>query len=234
MLRHEIICTGNTAQVFVCGQCSCRLALENLTIIELAMYVCLWTCVWLATPKWLMSPSPKSQVMFASAFSGLGDFFLVFLDSYFLRYGQFGEYMNMHAASGLCTYDVSNVGGVTAGPARLNSSNVGVSLRVRARWDTGKVGHISNLWIRRIGVVSRSMNSDLIALVDEDEEEVEPWHDRSGHRYVLLERLRAVVASSDRVRSREYRRTRIQRRLATEKYVFTVVMSDANQIIKCQ
>ena len=33
--------------------------------------------------------------------------------------------MNMHAASGLCTYGVSNVWGVTAGPAQRNSSNVG-------------------------------------------------------------------------------------------------------------
>ena len=48
----------------------------------------------------------------------------------------------MHAASGLCTHGVSNVGVVTAGPARLNSSNVGVSLR--ARWDTGQVRHISS------------------------------------------------------------------------------------------
>ena len=47
--------------------------------------------------------------------------------------------MNMHAASGLCTHSVSNLGGgVTAGPALLNLSNVGVSLR--ARWDTGQVG----------------------------------------------------------------------------------------------
>ena len=51
--------------------------------------------------------------------------------------------MNMHAASGLCTHVVSNIGGVTAGPARLNSSNVGVSLR--ARWDMGQVGHISGM-----------------------------------------------------------------------------------------
>ena len=42
--------------------------------------------------------------------------------------------MNMHAASGLCTHDVSNVGGVTAGPARLNSSNVGGAT-------AGQMGH---------------------------------------------------------------------------------------------
>ena len=33
--------------------------------------------------------------------------------------------MNMHAASGFCTHDVSNVGGVTAGQTRHNTSNVG-------------------------------------------------------------------------------------------------------------
>ena len=42
-----------------------------------------------------------------------------------------------------CTHGVTSVGGVTAGPARLNSSNVGLSLR--ARWETGQVGHISSM-----------------------------------------------------------------------------------------
>ena len=41
-----------------------------------------------------------------------------------------------------CTHGVTSVGGVTAGQARLNSSNVRVSLR--AIWDTGQVGHISS------------------------------------------------------------------------------------------
>ena len=41
----------------------------------------------------LMSPSPKSHVMFASAFSWIGDFFIVF------TYAHFVEYMNMHAMS---------------------------------------------------------------------------------------------------------------------------------------
>ena len=31
--------------------------------------------------------------------------------------------VNMHAASELCTHGVANVGAVTAGPARLNSSS---------------------------------------------------------------------------------------------------------------
>ena len=42
--------------------------------------------------------------------------------------------MNMHAASGLCTHGFSNVGGVTASPARLNSSNGGGVT-------TGQMGH---------------------------------------------------------------------------------------------
>ena len=40
----------------------------------------------------LMSPSPKSQVMFASAFSWIDDFFSNFWDSYFSSYGEFGEF----------------------------------------------------------------------------------------------------------------------------------------------
>ena len=43
----------------------------------------------------------------------------------FLTYGQFVEYMNIHAASALCNHDVSNVGGVTAGQPRHHSGNVG-------------------------------------------------------------------------------------------------------------
>ena len=38
----------------------------------------------------LMSPSPKSQVMFASAFSLV--IFSNFSDSYFSSYGEFGEF----------------------------------------------------------------------------------------------------------------------------------------------
>ena len=55
----------------------CRGRDDNLNIIELAMCVFI-ACVRSATPKWLMSPSPKSQVMFASAFSWIGDFFRIF------------------------------------------------------------------------------------------------------------------------------------------------------------
>ena len=47
-----------------------------LTIIELIMCACVCGNRLLERP---MSPSPKSQVMFASAFSWIGDFFLVFL-----------------------------------------------------------------------------------------------------------------------------------------------------------
>ena len=45
----------------------------------------------------LMSPSSKSQYMFASEFSWIGDLFSYFWYSYFLRCGHFVEYMNMHA-----------------------------------------------------------------------------------------------------------------------------------------
>ena len=45
--------------------------------------------------------------------------------------------MNKHAASRLCTHGVSNVGGVTAGSARLNSSNVGCVT-------AGQMEHISS------------------------------------------------------------------------------------------
>ena len=47
-----------------------RLSNTNLTIIELTMWPCLWPCVRVCSNrllKWLMSPSPISQVMFASA-----------------------------------------------------------------------------------------------------------------------------------------------------------------------
>ena len=44
-----------------------------------------------------MSPSPKLQVTFASAFSCIGDFFSNFWDSYFLSYGEFVELIkNIH------------------------------------------------------------------------------------------------------------------------------------------
>ena len=47
----------------------------------------------------LMSPSLKSQVMFASAFSRIGDFFSSFYDSHFLSYGEFVELINMQNAA---------------------------------------------------------------------------------------------------------------------------------------
>ena len=74
----------------------------------------------------LMSPSPKSQVMFASAFSGIGDFF-EFLDSYFSSYGEFGEFsltftaaMNGRSAVAVCQKKrliTFNVAVVDFGPA---------------------------------------------------------------------------------------------------------------------
>ena len=47
----------------------------HLTIIELTMWPCVCGNRFI---KRLMSPSPKSQVMFASAFSWIGDFFRIF------------------------------------------------------------------------------------------------------------------------------------------------------------
>ena len=49
---------------------------EHLTIIELAMYVS--HVLDRKLLERLMSPSPKSQVMFGSAFSWIGDFFRIF------------------------------------------------------------------------------------------------------------------------------------------------------------
>ena len=87
-----------------------------------------------------MSPSPKSQVMFASALSWSGDFFSYFWHSYSLRYGHFVQYINMHAMNMWLTdaatvivgadwtlhpWRHNNVGGVTAGQSRHNSIIVG-------------------------------------------------------------------------------------------------------------
>ena len=80
----------------------------------LLMFVaCLWVGGWFVA--WFkpvvdrkllerpMSPSPKSQVMFASAFSWIGDFFRIFGNSYFSSYGEFGEFsLTFTAALSLC------------------------------------------------------------------------------------------------------------------------------------
>ena len=60
--------------------------------------------------------------------------FSYFWHSQFLTYGHFVEYMNMHAASGLCPHGASNVGGVTAGQPWHNSRNGGGV--TAGRWDT--------------------------------------------------------------------------------------------------
>ena len=46
-------------------------------LIELTMWLAVWPCGNRLLER-LMSPSPKSQVMFASAFSCIGDFFRIF------------------------------------------------------------------------------------------------------------------------------------------------------------
>ena len=51
--------------------------------------------------------------------------------------------MNMHAASGLCTHGVSNVGGVSAGPARLNSNNGGGVTAGPARLNSSNGGGVT-------------------------------------------------------------------------------------------
>ena len=49
-----------------------------------------------------MLPSPKSQVVFASAVSQIGDFFFRIFDIQTF-YGHFVQYMNMHAMKGTAT-----------------------------------------------------------------------------------------------------------------------------------
>ena len=50
-----------------------------------------------------MSPSPKSLVMFASAFSRMGDFVSNFWDSYLLSYGEFVELIKIHCYGATAT-----------------------------------------------------------------------------------------------------------------------------------
>ena len=69
--------------------------------------------------------------------------------------------MNMHAASGLCTHGVSNVGGVTAGPAPHNSSNVG-----------GLMGHNSSLY--------NTISYNTAAQTDYNDTTWSSWHANFG------------------------------------------------------
>ena len=111
--------------------------------------VCMWTCVWLATPKRLMSLSLKSQVMFASAFSWIGDCFVFLGFILFTQRPLFTRRVHMHLkpAGGPHERRVRSLAigwqapkqcrGVTAGKPRHNSSNVrGVT--------AGKVRHNSS------------------------------------------------------------------------------------------
>ena len=54
-------------------------------------------CVWQPTIRTADVTVTKSPVMFAFEFSRIGNLFAYFWHSYFLRYGHFFEYMNMHA-----------------------------------------------------------------------------------------------------------------------------------------
>ena len=84
-----------------------------------------------------MSPSPKLQVMFASAFSGIGDFFPIFGIHTFYATATFytpgthalntcGRRSRVHSARSLVIGRRASqqCGGITAGKARHNSSNV--------------------------------------------------------------------------------------------------------------
>ena len=83
-----------------------------------------------------MSPSPKLQVMFASAFSWIGDFFRIFGIHFFTQRPLFTRRVHMHLtpAGGPQERHVRSFAigwraskqcwGVTAGKPRHNSSNV--------------------------------------------------------------------------------------------------------------
>ena len=87
----------------------------------------------------LMSQSPKSRLCSRPHSHAPVIFFIVFWHSYFLRYGHFVEYMNIQCSElmqltvvvGLLDVApmASQLWGVSAGQARHNSINVGVSLR---------------------------------------------------------------------------------------------------------
>ena len=123
------------------------------------MYVCGCVFDWQSSPKQLMSLSPKSQVMFAPAFSWIGDCF-IFLT--FVLLALFVEYeyaCNETSRASSCTAGVAQASGAR-GALRLvggRHNNVGVSLRerrdtaqvmlgvsLRARWDATPV------WIKNI------------------------------------------------------------------------------------
>ena len=112
----------------------------HLTIIEPTSRVWLAVCVCgNRLIERLMSLSPNSQVMFASAFSWISDFFVFLAFIVFKLRPLCFEYMNMHAmnmwltdASGRWLWGTdfaptasTNLGGVTAGQVRHNISNVG-------------------------------------------------------------------------------------------------------------
>ena len=100
-----------------------------------------------------MSPSPKSQVMFASAFSWIGDFFVFLAFIVFKLRPLFTRRVHMHlyvhkmcGAHELCTraepcdwaagaHGVTTMLGVSR-RARRHTTQVMLGLSLRARWDT--------------------------------------------------------------------------------------------------
>ena len=121
---------------------------DHLTIIELTMWpsgrVASRVCVNRLLER-LMSPSQKSQVMFASAFSPIGDFFVFLAFIVFNLRPLFTCRVHMHLhAHELCgahdRYTRAEPCDWSAG-AHGVTTMLGVSLRVR--WDTSNVGGVT-------------------------------------------------------------------------------------------
>ena len=128
---------------------------DNLSILELTMWLAVWPCMCGNRPlERLLSPSPKSQVMFESAFSWIDDFavFLAFI-RFTLRplFTRRGHNMHLHAHK-LCgarelsthtepcdwsagAHGVTTMLGVSL-RARRHTTQVMLGLSLRARWDT--------------------------------------------------------------------------------------------------
>ncbi len=81
-------------------------------------------------------------------------------------------------------------------------------LRERERVPSGTTGGRRRKCRQRKG-----RKGDLVALVNEDEEEIESRHKGRRQLNVLSERARPVVATADRVCSRQDGRASVQRRL---------------------
>ncbi len=129
-------------------------------IIELAMRLSAWPCVCVnRLLERLMSPLPKSQVMFPSAFSWIGDFFVllaVIVFKFTVTFYTPGAYAltrsQLCSTHELCTraepcdwlagaQGVKTMLGLSL-RARRHTTQVMLGLSLRARWDTTLV-----MWI---------------------------------------------------------------------------------------